>query len=506
MLPLKLKAILFVTAISTSFQFGFHTGVINAPYQLISDFIGNVTADRHGSADEAYVTVIASVCVSGFLIGGLAGALISGLLANKLGRKRAILVLSGPCVLGCIFIMVCQAARSFEIIIVGRLLVGVACGAYTAVGPLYMSEIVPLSVRGAAGVLNQLMIVFSLLLSQILGLQQIMGTKDLWPYLLGLNVIPCILGSALLLLCPESPRYLYIIKRDPETARAALQRLRSPDHDIDTELAGFSREASIASRKATIFELLRKPYLRIGLMVALLAQFGQQLSGINGVIYYSVELFKVNGLTDEQATYTTIGIGGFMLLITVVSIFIIDRVGRRILLIGGLAVAFLSLLSFTFCMIGKQYGQVNWPIYPAIVSIYVFVCGFGIGPGSIPWFIAAEMFSQETRDAAMGVSATTNWLCNIAVALGFIQMIKYLEFYSFLPSACILLVVIVLLYIYMPETKGKSADMIEAEFRRRTNLCHRDSYDSEFAASSTSVIQAVLGPDPAESEIRPLLR
>ncbi|GAA50925.1 solute carrier family 2 facilitated glucose transporter member 3, partial [Clonorchis sinensis] len=679
------------------------TRVINAPYQvfdfvslpsvqLISDFIGNVTADRHGSADEAYVTVIASVCVSGFLIGGLAGALISGLLANKLGRKRAILVLSGPCVLGCIFIMVCQAARSFEIIIVGRLLVGVACGAYTAVGPLYMSEIVPLSVRGAAGVLNQLMIVFSLLLSQILGLQQIMGTKDLWPYLLGLNVIPCILGSALLLLCPESPRYLYIIKRDPETARAALQRLRSPDHDIDTELAGFSREASIASRKATIFELLRKPYLRIGLMVALLAQFGQQLSGINGVIYYSVELFKVNGLTDEQATYTTIGIGGFMLLITVVSIFIIDRVGRRILLIGGLAVAFLSLLSFTFCMIGKQYGQVNWPIYPAIVSIYVFVCGFGIGPGSIPWFIAAEMFSQETRDAAMGVSATTNWLCNIAVALGFIQMIKvntykmefhmisppadfqvlrrsgavdsavynviyircgmaacrsielnlfvvlllvgqkvllddpfgfykrhrdsgerpiicalialflrctnfqnskhrlttfefprrcrmctlvlassfeynfrityqqqeifhkianirvvtepywnqaqsgqgvncnrtmklltislnlasscslrdarqtvrekYLEFYSFLPSACILLVVIVLLYIYMPETKGKSADMIEAEFRRRTNLCHRDSYDSEFAASSTSVIQAVLGP-PSSSILIP---
>ncbi|OON15589.1 hypothetical protein X801_08604, partial [Opisthorchis viverrini] len=242
MLPLKLKAILFVTAISTSFQFGFHTGVINAPYQvvdfvslpsvqLISDFIGNVTADRHGSADEAYVTVIASVCVSGFLIGGLAGALISGLLANKLGRKRAILVLSVPCVLGCIFIMVCQAVRSFEIIIVGRLLVGVACGAYTAVGPLYMSEIVPLSVRGAAGVLNQLMIVFSLLLSQILGLRQLMGTKDLWPYLLGkrnfiailhsgLNIIPCILGSALLLLCPESPRYLYIIKRDPETARA----------------------------------------------------------------------------------------------------------------------------------------------------------------------------------------------------------------------------------------------------------------------------------------------
>ncbi|KER25750.1 hypothetical protein T265_06853 [Opisthorchis viverrini] len=479
-----------------------------------------------------------------------------------------------------------------------------------------MSEIVPLSVRGAAGVLNQLMIVFSLLLSQILGLRQLMGTKDLWPYLLGLNIIPCILGSALLLLCPESPRYLYIIKRDPETARAALQRLRSPDHDVDTELTGFSREASIASRKATVLELLRKPYLRIGLMVALLSQFGQQLSGINGVsvwvnmhracdlcnpllqdwvysnpdkpnevadksayfdtcispgnlandhisiqigevgaasatlhhmwrlslqrccalyiiirvinlaatrfghiktvfdhrwlgsislvwcehlisgvevVYYSVELFKVNGLTDEQATYTTIGIGGFMLLITIVSIFIIERAGRRILLIGGLAVAFLSLLSFTFCMIGKQYGQVSWPIYPAIVSIYVFVCGFGIGPGSIPWFIAAEMFTQETRDAAIGVSATTNWLCNIAVALGFIQMIKYLEFYSFLPSACILLVVIILLYIYMPETKGKSADMIEAEFRRRTGLCHRDSYDSEFAASSTSVIQAVLG-------------
>ncbi|KAF8568863.1 hypothetical protein P879_01555 [Paragonimus westermani] len=144
-------------------------------------------------------------------------------------------------------------------------------------------------------------------------------------------------------------------------------------------------------------------------------------------------------------------------------------------------------------MVGKQLGNVNWPIYPAIISVYLFICGFAIGPGSIPWFIVAEMFSQENRDAAVSVAITVNWLCNIAVGLGFIQMILYLDIYSFLPSACILFVVIIILFIYLPETMGRSASSVENDFRHRFRGRRNLVDDQVTADSSTSVTEVVTG-------------
>ncbi|KAA3671666.1 MFS transporter, SP family, solute carrier family 2, member 1 [Paragonimus westermani] len=423
MISLRLSLALFTISITTSFQFGYHTGVINAPQLLISEFIKNVTRDRYGSVDDAYVTTITSLCVSSFLFGGMVGALLSGLLANKFGRKKSILLLSGPCAVGSVMVMVSQSVKSFEIIIIGRALIGFACGAYTGIGPTYMTEMAPCSIRGAAAVLNQLVIVTSLVVSQIFGLRELMGTERLWPYLLGLNLIPCVFGFLCLLLCPESPRYLYLVKNDRLTAREALQRLRNFSDEIEIDLESYEKESELKTEKAAVCDLWKVHHLRLGLLVAVVAQMGQQLSGINGILYYSVKLFKASGLTDEQATYNTIGLGGVLLLVTIISIFIIDRVGRRVLLIGGLTDAFFCLIVFTVSMVGKQLGNVNWPIYPAIISVYLFICGFAIGPGSIPWFIVAEMFSQENRDAAVSVAITVNWLCNIAVGLGFIQMI-----------------------------------------------------------------------------------
>ncbi|KAF6771423.1 hypothetical protein AHF37_09774 [Paragonimus kellicotti] len=393
MVSLRLSWVLFIISITTSFQFGYHTGVINAPQLLISDFIKNVTRDRYGSVDDAYVTTITSLCVSSFLFGGMVGALLSGLFANKFGRKKSILLLSGPCAVGSIMVMVSHSVNSFEIIIIGRVLIGFACGAYTGIGPTYMTEVAPCSIRGAAAVLNQLVIVTSLVASQIFGLRELMGTERLWPYLLGrlalrrstaslgLNLIPCVFGFICLLSCPESPRYLYLVKNDQLAAREALQRLRGPSDEIEIDLEGYEKESEVKTEKVALLDLWKVRHLRLGLLVAVVAQMGQQLSGINGILYYSVKLFKANGLTDDQATYNTIGLGGVLLLVTIISIFIIDRVGRRALLIGGLTDAFFCLIVFTLSMIGKQLGNVNWPIYPAIISVYLFICGFAIGPG-----------------------------------------------------------------------------------------------------------------------------
>ncbi|CAL8099370.1 unnamed protein product [Calicophoron daubneyi] len=399
MMGCKLAFIFTAITLGTSFQFGYHTGVINQPLNLISDFIRDVTISRGGSQDDAYTTTMVSICVTTWLVGGMIGGIFGGFIANKFGRKRSIIYLSFPCLLGCLLMMTCKVAGSFEMLIVGRLFVGLACGAYTAVGPMYLAELAHPSSRGAAGVLNQLVTAGSLLFSQVLAMPIVMSTEQLWPILLGLSCIPCVISVVCLLFCPESPRYLFLIKNDPVSAQEVLLRLRGPSSDVQAELDGMSRESEAVTRKARVLDLWHVPHLRLALVIAIVAQMGQQLSGINGIFYYSVKLFESNGLSPDQANYASIGTGGALFLITLVSIFIIDRTGRRVLLIGGLIVAFFCLIIFTGCMIGKTLGEVQWPAYVAIVVIYVFVCGFGIG-AEIYWhlFVCALYYHTRIRD------------------------------------------------------------------------------------------------------------
>ncbi|THD24780.1 Solute carrier family 2 facilitated glucose transporter member 3 [Fasciola hepatica] len=486
MMRLILVAVFFAITIGTSFQFGYHTGLTNQPLELLINFIGNVTVERHGSTDGVHITLLGSLCVVGFTIGGLVGGLVGGYLANRLGRRNSIFVLAAPCLLGCVLMTTSKVARAFEMIIVGRVLVGFACGAYTAIGPAYLSEVAPPEIRGAAGVLNQLMVVFAIVLVQVLGLKEALCTEELWPYLFGLNAIPCVISIACLLFCPESPRYLYLTRNNEEAARKALLRLgRKPD-EIKAELNEMHEETQNVTQKIALLSFFRVRHLRWGLLIALVCQMGQQLCGINGLLYYSAELFKSTGLSSQDANYATIGIGCVFFVVTLISVFIIDRVGRRVLLIGGLLTIFVCLVVYTICLVIRTYAGVNWPAYVAIASTYIFIVGFGIGPGSIPWFIVAEMFTQETRDVAISLAVLVNWLCNIVVGLIFLELVKSIGIYAFLPFLVILLGVIPFLYFFLPETKGRSSAEVEGELSRPVIRGRPKSQNSELGNVSGS--------------------
>ncbi|GAA51825.1 solute carrier family 2 facilitated glucose transporter member 2 [Clonorchis sinensis] len=280
---------------------------------------------------------------------------------------------------------------------------------------------------------------------------------------------PCLAGCIMLMTSKIAHSFEMIISgRFLIGLACALHSLRNPGDDIDIELREFDEEDAGTTRKASLTNIWKQPHLRMALLVVVVSQIGQQFSGINGLLYYSVELFKSNGLSDNEATYATIGIGGVLLVITTVSVFIIDRLGRRLLLIGGLVDAFFCLIIFTECLIIKQITGMHWPVYIAITCSYIFVCGFAIGPGSIPWFLVAEMLPQENRDAALSIAVAVNWLCNICLGLGFIQLIKYIDIYAFLPSVGVEFIVICILWNYMPETMSRSVVEVEAEFKRMT--------------------------------------
>lgn len=178
---------------------------------------------------------------------------------------------------------------------------------------MYISEIAPLNLRGGLGTVNQLAVTIGLLLSQVLGVEQILGTNDGWPVLLGLAICPAILQLILLPICPESPRYLLITKQWEEEARRALRRLRASNAvEEDIEEMRAEERAQQSESHMTTMELICSPTLRAPLIIGIVMQLSQQLSGINAVFYYSTFLFTSAGLTEENAKFATIGIGAIM--------------------------------------------------------------------------------------------------------------------------------------------------------------------------------------------------
>ncbi|KAJ8979666.1 hypothetical protein NQ317_006378 [Molorchus minor] len=447
-----------LAAVLGMLQFGYNTGVINAPQSNIENFMKDVYKNRYGEdLNDDYVETLYSIAVSIFAIGGMLGGFGGGMVANKFGRKGGLLLnnvlgISGACLMWCT-----KIANSYEMLFFGRFIIGVNCGLNTSLVPMYISEISPLNLRGGLGTVNQLAVTVGLLLSQVLGIEQILGTNDGWPLLLGLAVCPALLQLVLLPICPESPRYLLITKQWEEEARKALRRLRASNSvEEDIEEMRAEERAQQAEASISMVELICSPTLRAPLIIGIVMQLSQQLSGINAVFYYSTNLFESSGLTPESAKFATIGIGCIMVIMTLISIPLMDRMGRRTLHLYGLGGMFIFSIFITISFlikVGKAHervGRVNrclnaasavgdrvdkakeffgyvqemidWMSYLSVVSTLCFVKFFAMGPGSIPWMITAELFSQGPRPAAMSIAVLVNWIANFVVGIGFPHM------------------------------------------------------------------------------------
>jgi len=356
-----------------------------------------------------------------------------------------------------------KLVESYELLILGRYLIGINCGLNTSLVPMYISEIAPLTLRGGLGTVNQLAVTVGLLISQVLGVEGLLGTDDGWPYLLGVALVPPILQLALLPMCPESPRYLLITKGEEAKAREALKKLRN-SHDIEDDIMEMRAEeqAQMAEAKITLFELVTSPTLKLPLLIAIIMQLSQQLSGINAVFYYSTNLFITTGLSETHAKYATIGIGLVMVIMTLISIPLMDRSGRRTLHLYGLGGMFIFSIFITISFLVKEL--VAWIWWLSVVSTLFYVVFFAVGPGSIPWMITAELFSQGPRPAAMSVAVLVNWSANF-VGIGFPTMQTTLENYTFLPFSVFLALFWVFTYRKVPETKNKTFDEIATLFR-----------------------------------------
>ncbi|XP_029670392.1 glucose transporter type 1 isoform X2 [Formica exsecta] len=485
-----------LAAVLGMLQFGYNTGVINAPEVNIENFMKDVYKDRYGEdiSDDSVKTLY-SVAVSIFAIGGMVGGFSGGTIANRFGRKGGLLLNNVLGIVGACLMGFTKLAESYEMLFFGRFIIGVNCGLNTSLVPMYISEIAPLNLRGGLGTVNQLAVTVGLLVSQVLGIEQILGTNEGWPVLLGLAICPAILQLLLLPVCPESPRYLLITKQWEEEARKALRRLRASNQvEEDIEEMRAEERAQQAESTISMTELICSPTLRAPLVIGVVMQLSQQLSGINAVFYYSTNLFTSSGLTDESAKFATIGIGAIMVGMTLVSIPLMDRTGRRTLHLYGLGGMFIFSIFITISFLIKEFfgyvqEMIDWMSYISVVSTLCFVVFFAVGPGSIPWMITAELFSQGPRPAAMSIAVLVNWMANFLVGIGFPSMKTSLENYTFLPFSAFLAIFWIFTYKKVPETKNKTFEEILALFRHgndRSSLRDSRLYGEEELATNSS--------------------
>ncbi|XP_051576929.1 solute carrier family 2, facilitated glucose transporter member 3-like [Myxocyprinus asiaticus] len=474
------------TAVIGSLQFGYNTGVINAPDKKIKDFFRNVTLVRTGEPMHAStVTTVWSIAVAIFSVGGMIGSLCVGALVNKFGRRKSMLLSNILALIGGGLMGLSNMCTSYEMMILGRLVIGVFCGLCTGLTPMYVGEIAPTALRGAFGTLHQLGVVIGILVAQIFGLESLLGSQDLWPLLLALTVLPAVLQSVMVFFCPESPRYLLINLNQEEEARQVLMRLRGHS-DVEDDIREMKEEATkmAMEKKVSIPELFRNPAYRQPIIVSIILQLSQQLSGINAVFYYSTEIFRTAGITGP--VFVTIGAGAVNTVFTVVSLFLVERAGRRTLhmigLAGMAACALLMTISLKLvnpvgpamengtrllqnstAVITSEGGTSAISIL-AIASVFGFVASFEMGPGPIPWFIVAELFAQGPRPAAIAVAGCSNWTANFLVGLLFPQLLKLCGPYVFIIFFIFLILFFVFTYFRVPETKGRTFEDIASGF------------------------------------------
>merc|ERR1712223_1787245 len=431
-------------------QFGYNTGVINAPESVIEKFIRYAYRQRYNGQNMTYKasTFLYAIAVAVFALGGMCGGFVGGWVANKLGRKGGLMFNNFIGVFGAVAMGCSKFLASYELLILGRYLIGINCGLNTSLVPMYISEIPPTTLRGGLGTVNQLAVTVGLLISQVLGVEGLLGTDGGWPYLLGVALFPSLLQLTLLPMCPESPRYLLITN---------------------------------------------------------IMQLSQQLSGINAVFYYSTNLFITTGLTEKQAKYATIGIGVVMVIMTLISIPLMDRSGRRTLHLYGLGGMFIFSIFITISFLVKEL--VSWIWWLSVVSVLFYVVFFAVGPGSIPWMITAELFSQGPRPAAMSVAVLVNWSANFFVGIGFPTMQTTLENYTFLPFSVFLALFWGFTYRKVPETKNKTFDEIATLFRighkqrlLMNNVNSISQMNSMVCEHSSLIPQEKKGPPPEQGQ------
>lgn len=419
------------------FLFGFETAVISGAEKTIQS-LWNLSSGWQG------FTVASS------LIGTVIGSLIAGMPAQRYGRKKVLLVIALLYLLSAIG---CSLTSIWELFILFRFIGGLAVGASSVVGPMYISEIAPANIRGRLAGSFQLNIVAGIFVAYLTNFLFVGMGEDSWRWMLGVMVVPSLLFAILLRSIPESPRWLWINGK-PEEAKKIFERTG------DLQAVAEIQEETSSDISPVPEKLFSSKFRKPILFAVLLAMFNQ-LAGINAILYYAPRIFEMAGFSQADAYLQPVYIGAANLLFTLLAMTMIDRFGRKkLLIIGSLGmILFLGMTAMAFKgdMAGNQ-----------LVLIYLigFIAFFAFSQGAVIWVFIAEIFPNSVRSQGGSLGSFTHWIMAAIISWTFPIIVEGSPqggYYSFLFYTVMMILHLIFVVRFLPETKGKSLEQIQQE-------------------------------------------
>jgi sugar porter (SP) family MFS transporter len=441
----RLVLIMAVTAALGGLLFGYDTGIISGALLFIrEDF---------GLSDAAQQTVVGSL-----LFGAVLGALIAGPLTDRAGRRSAILAAGLVFALGS---LAAALATGTGILVVARFFLGLAIGSAAASVPVYIAEISPRRVRGRLVSLQQFAITLGILLSYVVG--YLLSFAEAWRWMLALGAVPAVVLFVGMLFLPESPRWLIGRGREAD-ARAIMERTQDPDEDVEeliTEIKAQEREEGSGTYRE-LFSPLVRPALTVGVGIA----FFNQLVGVNAVIYYAPTILERAGLGTSAALLSTVAIGLVNSVVTGAALLSIDRLGRRPLLLIGMSGVVLALFVLGLAyLLPSQSGFVGLIL---VLGLIVYIASFAASLGLGIWLLNSEVYPLKVRGKGSSAGSLTHWVLDLIIASSVLTLINTITatgmfwLYGFFGIIGILFV-----YRFVPETKGRTLEEVDAELMRR---------------------------------------
>ncbi|KAL8143893.1 hypothetical protein V2J09_016925 [Rumex salicifolius] len=437
--------------------FGYDTGVISGALLYIKDDFEEV----------AKSSFLQETIVSMALVGAIIGASFGGWINDFYGRKKATLSADVVFAAGSI---VMAAAPDPYVLIFGRLLVGLGVGVASVTAPVYIAEASPTEVRGGLVSTNVLMITGGQFLSYLVNLAftEVPGT---WRWMLGASGVPAVVQFALMLVLPESPRWLYM-KQDKTKAIAVLSKIYDPyrlEDEVD-HLAAALLEEQNSKKSVSYREVFQNKEIRLAFLAGASLQAFQQFTGINTVMYYSPTIVQMAGFSSNQlALLISLVVAAMNAAGTVLGIYLIDHSGRRKLALTSLSGVFVSLLilSASFYLQSAGYTSAFYA-WLAVVGLALYIASFSPGMGPVPWTVNSEIYPEAYRGKCSGMSATVNWISNLIVSQTFLSLADAVGTgTTFLMIAGVAVLAFVFVAFFVPETKGLTFGEVERMWKER---------------------------------------
>uniref|UniRef100_A0A8C8RTM4 Solute carrier family 2, facilitated glucose transporter member 5 n=1 Tax=Pelusios castaneus TaxID=367368 RepID=A0A8C8RTM4_9SAUR len=455
---------IFILGIGGTFSYGFQVSMISYSSLYIKNFINDTWQERHHSViGEQTLTLLWSSIVSVYSIGGFLGTISSRYLSAKYGKKKCLMYNNLLLIAAGFLWGFSKMAKSFEMILIGRFLCGFNSGLGCCLHGQYIGEISPKKLRGFTSATLSLFVNMGKCVGQIAGLSELLGTESLWPLLMAVGGVAAVVQMVTLPLFPESPHYLLIQKEDMEGCQKAMKQLWG-EGDHQEEIDAMIKEQATAKKikPMKVLELIKDQSFRCQLCLLVVISLSIQLSGIGAIYFYAFDVFEIAGFAQDRIPYISLGTGSCEFFSSILCSFIIDKFGRRMLLLWGYGLmAFVLVLLTTILSLQHQFF---WMPYCSIVLIFLFIFIFATGPAGASFPLMIELFTQSSRSSALTISMSLHWVGLYMIGMIFPYIAKSLGTFSFLIFTGFISISWLLIYRFLPETKDKSFMEIKEKF------------------------------------------